>query len=147
MRLKTFPFPELHIGLGFLVQIQEFEKGAKFVHSRFKELKKRQYYMLRPAADCLQNIDSIASTLLYEKMIEQVLNETQSKYYNYAAKDLTPCGVLNSKTPNWRELQRHKEYLKETETKHKRKISFWSEYKSALQKETAKETQTSRTRI
>jgi hypothetical protein len=72
-------------------------------------------------------------------MIEPVLDETKSKYYNYAAKDLVTCGVLNSKIANWGTLQNHGEYLKVIETKHKRKISFWSEYKSALQKQTAKE--------
>ena len=125
--------------MSFLVQIQEFEEVAKFVHARFNELNGRQYYTLRPAADLLQNTDPIAATLLYRKMIEPVLDETKSKYYNYAAKDLVTCGVLNSKIANWGTLQNHGEYLKVIETKHKRKISFWSEYKSALQKQTAKE--------
>ena len=136
---KAFQFPEPHGAMSFLVQIQEFEEVAKFVHARFNELNGRQYYTLRPAADLLQNTDPIAATLLYRKMIEPVLDETKSKYYNYAAKDLVTCGVLNSKIANWGTLQNHGEYLKVIETKHKRKISFWSEYKSALQKQTAKE--------
>ena len=136
---KAFQFPEPHGAMSFLVQIQEFEEVAKFVHARFNELNGRQYYTLRPAADLLQNTDPIAATLLYRKMIEPVLDETKSKYYNYAAKDLVICGVLNSKIANWGTLQNHGEYLKVIETKHKRKISFWSEYKSALQKQTAKE--------
>ena len=136
---KAFQFPEPHGAMSFLVQIQEFEEVAKFVHARFNELNGRQYYTLRPAADLLQNTDPIAATLLYRKMIEPVLDETKSKYYNYAAKDLVICGVLNSKIANWGTLQNHGEYLKVIETKHKRKISFWSEYKSALKKQTAKE--------
>ena len=132
-------FPEPHGALSFLVQIQEFEEVAKFVHARFNELNGRQYYTLRPAADLLQNTDPIAATLLYRKMIEPVLDETKSKYYNYAAKDLVTCGVLNSKIANWGTLQNHEEYLKVIETKHKRKVSFWAEYKSALQKQAAKE--------
>jgi hypothetical protein len=136
---KAFQFPEPHGALSFLVQIQKFEEVAKFVHARFNELNGRQYYTLRPAADLLQNTDPIAATLLYRKMIEPVLDETKSKYYNYAAKDLVTCGVLNSKIANWGTLQNHEEYLKVIETKHKRKISFWAEYQSALQKQAAKE--------
>ncbi len=72
-------------------------------------------------------------------MIEPVLEETKSKYYNYAAKDLVTCDVLDATITGWKELQRHNEYFKEIEMKRKRKISFWSEYKSALQTQTAKE--------
>ncbi|NDD59664.1 MAG: hypothetical protein EBZ47_10610, partial [Chlamydiae bacterium] len=40
---KAFQFPEPHGALSFLVQIQEFEEVAKFVHARFNELNGRQY--------------------------------------------------------------------------------------------------------
>ncbi len=141
---KAFQFPDPHEALSFLVQIQGFEEAAKFVHARFNELHGRQYYTLRPAADLLQNTDPIAATLLYRKMIEPVLDETKSKYYNYAAKDLVTCGVLNSQIENWGTLQNHEEYLKIIEIKHKRKVSFWAEYKSALQKQSAKEAKIAR---
>ena len=136
---KAFQFSEPHTGLYFLIQIQELDEAAKFVRTRFKELNGRQYYTLRPAADLLRNVDPIAATSLYRRMIEPVLEETKSKYYNYAAKDLVTCSVLDSKITDWKELQKHDEYFKEIEIKHKRKISFWAEYKSALQKQTAKE--------
>jgi hypothetical protein len=136
---KAFQFPEPHGALSFLVQIQDFEEVAKFVHARFNELNGRQYYALRPAADLLQNTDPIAATLLYRKMIESVLDETKSKYYNYAAKDLVTCGVLNSKIVNWGTLQNHEEYLKAIAINHKRKVSFWTEHTSTLQKKAAKE--------
>lgn len=144
---KAFQFPEPHTGLSFLFQIQEFEEVAKFVHARFNELNGRQYYILRPAADLLQNTNPITATLLYRKMIEPVLDETKSKYYNYAAKDLVTCGILDSKIADWGALQRHDEYLKEIEIKHKRKISFWSKYKSVLQKQAAKEAKIARSTV
>lgn len=144
---KAFQFPEPHGALSFLVQIQAFEEVAKFVHARFNQLNGRQYYTLRPAADLLQNTDPIAATLLYRKMIEPVLDETKSKYYNYAAKDLITCGVLDSKIGSWGALQSHEEYLKDIEVKHKRKISFWAEYKSALQKQAAKEAKMTRNTV
>jgi hypothetical protein len=135
---KALQFLQPHIALNFLVQIQEFDYVARFVHLRGNEFSGREYYTLRPAADLLQAIDPIAATLLYRKMIEAILEETKSKYYNYAAKDLVTCKVLDTKITDWQGLQRHDEYFKELEIKHKRKISFWSEYQSALQKQAAK---------
>lgn len=144
---QAFQFPEPHISLVFLVQTQEFEEVGKFVRSRFKELKGSQYYTLRPAADLLKNTDPFAAIMLYRKMIEPVLEEAKSKYYNYAAKDLVTCGVLDSKITDWEELQKHDEYFKEIEVKHKRKTSFWSEYKLALEKQAAKEAKIARSSV
>jgi hypothetical protein len=67
-------------------------------------------------------------------MIDVVLNEAKSKYYDHAAKDLEKCGTLDSKIEYWGALESHREYLKSIEIKHKKKISFWSEYTSVLQK-------------
>lgn len=144
---KAFQFSEPHGALSFLVQIQEFEEAAKFVHARFNELNGRQYYTLRPAADVLQNTDPIAATILYRRMIDPVLDETKSKYYNYAAKDLVTCGVLNSKIENWGTLQNHEEYFKAVEIKHKRKVSFWSEYQSAFQKQAVREAKIAKSNV
>jgi hypothetical protein len=118
-----------------------------FTEPRFHALNRRQYYTLRPAADLLQNTDPIAATLLYRKMIQPVLDETKSKYDHNAVKDLVTCGILDSKIANWGALQSHEEYLKEIKIKHKRKISCWSEYKSALQKQAAKETKIARSSV
>jgi hypothetical protein len=49
------------------------------------------------------------------------------------------CSALNSKIRDWDELQDHNHYFKEIEDKHKRKIRFWDEYKSAIQKQVTKE--------
>jgi hypothetical protein len=48
------------------------------------------------------------------------------------------CGVLSSNITSWGALQHHDEYFKVIEVKHKRKLKFWSEYNSALQKHAAK---------
>lgn len=136
---KAFQFSEPHRALHFLIETQEFEEAAQFARLRFDDLSGRQYYILRPAADLMKTFDPISATLLYRKMIEPVLKETKSKYYNYAAKDLVACSILNAKITNWDNLQKHDDYFHDIETKHKRKTSFWAEYKTALQKQAAKE--------
>ncbi len=136
---KAFQFPEPHTALYFLTQIQEFEEAAKIVRLRFDELSGKQYSTLRPAADLLVSIDPLAASLLYRKMIQPILEETKTKYYSYAARDLMTCIALNSKIRDWDGLQDHDQYFKEIEDKHKRKIRFWDEYKSAIQKQVTKE--------
>lgn len=136
---KAFKFSTPYEALRFLVHVSEFEEVAKFVRARFNELSGRQYSTFRSTADLLQNTDPVAATLLYRKMLEAVCDKAKSKYYNDAAKDLVTCDVLNSKISNWGTIQNHEEYLIALKRKHKYKISFWSEYQSALQKKAVKE--------
>ncbi len=135
---KAFVFQEPHIALTFLAEIQEFEEVAKLVKQRINELHGHRYYTLRPVADILCNIDPLAATLLYRKMIEPILAEAKSKYYNYGAKDLAMCNMLNPKITNWESHQNHDEYFKAVEEKNKRKFSFWNEYQTVLQKKLEK---------
>ena len=121
------------------MQIQEFEEGTKFIYLRQDELDGGQYYILRPAAKLLQNTDVFAATLLYRKMIQSVLEKAQSKYYHYGAADLVTCGILSSSIIDWKSLEDHKQYLMGLEVVHKRKVSFWSEYESALQKQATRD--------
>lgn len=136
---RAFVFPEPRTALHFLIAIQEVERAAQFVRARFKELSGGQYYTLRPAADILKTVDPLAATLLYRKMIEPILEKTKSKYYSYAAKDLVMCGILNASITDWQEVQKHETYLSDLNVNHKRKVRFWSQYQSALQKQAAKE--------
>lgn len=54
------------------------------------------------------------------------------------------CGILSAKISDWEQLQNHEDYVKEIETKHKRKIRFWSDYKAALEKQAAKQAKNSK---
>lgn len=125
---RAFGFSEPHVAISFLIQLQEVKEGAKFVRSRHHELCGRQYYTLRPIADLLQDVDPIAATLLYRKMIQPILEAAKSKYYNYAAKDLVICGLLSSRINEWGSLEDHNNYMKLLQEKHKRKARFWTEY-------------------
>lgn len=135
---KAFKFYEAQTALHFLIEIHEFNEAANFIRLRFNELNGEQYNTLRIGANLLQSIDPIAATLLYRKMINPILEETKYKYYRYAAKDLVMCSSLNAKITDWQEFQKHSDYFKDIEVKHKRKRRFWSEYNSALLKQEPK---------
>ena len=135
---KSFCIPQPNTGLKFLMDIQKFEEGAKFVRLKIDQFNGRYYTILRPAADILRNTDPLAATLLYRKLIEPILEDAKSKYYAYAAKDLVTCGVLSSGIETWGHHKNHDEYLHSLEEKHKKKHSFWSTYQLTFQKHTSK---------
>jgi hypothetical protein len=129
------PYTAIH----FLTEIRELNEVAKIIRSKYDELSGRKYEVLRSAANALNIVDPIVATMIYRKMIQPILDETKTKYYNYAAKDLVTCGVLSSQITDWMRLKNHDEYFKEIEIDHKRKVRFWDEYKSALQKQASKQ--------
>jgi hypothetical protein len=90
-------------------------------------------------AKILQKLDPLASTLLYRKMIQPVLEGAKSRYYNYAAQDLALCSTLGYKITDWKEHVLHDIYLKQIQETHKRKVSFWPKYDLSLEKHIAKE--------
>jgi Family of unknown function (DUF6880) len=127
-----------HLGLHFLIQIHDFENAAKFVRHFKDTFYGRCYSTLRPAADLLKESDPLAAILLYRKLLEAVLQEAKSKYYPYAAKDLVMCAVLSSKVTDWEECIDHTTYYNGLLATHKRKLAFWSAYKTALHKQVVK---------
>jgi hypothetical protein len=130
----AFNFSNPHVAINFLVQAQEFEECGRFVSLKINQLSGDNYYTLRPAAKILQQIDPLASTLLYRKMVQPVLDKTKSKYYSYAAQDLALCTVLSTKVNDWKEYEPHDNYFTQMNETHKRKVSFWPQYKAALEK-------------
>lgn len=135
---KAFNFPNPHVAINFLIEAQEFEECGKLVHLKIDQLNGDNYYTLRPAAKVLQQLDPLASTLLYRKMIQPVLDKTKSKYYNYAAQDLALCTLLNTRITDWKRYEPHDIYFKQMHELHKRKVSFWPQYNTALEKQSIK---------
>lgn len=136
---KALEFHDPYTAITFLVAIQEFEPLAILVHSKSSDLDGSNYNILRPAADVLHKIDPLAATLLYRKMIQPILANTKSKYYNYAAKDLVTCGILSNQITDWKQYQNHEIYFLELSMQHKRKTSFWAGYQAAIAKQKQKE--------
>lgn len=136
---KALEFHDPYTAITFLVAIQEFEPLAILVHSKSSDLDGSNYNILRPAADVLHKIDPLAATLLYRKMIQPILANTKSKYYNYAAKDLVTCGILSNQITDWKQYQNHEIYFLELSMQHKRKTSFWAGYQAAIAQQKQKE--------
>lgn len=117
---RLFDFDCARTALAFLMDIQEFDEATKLVRLKIDELDRRAYDVLRPAAGLLQNVDPLAATLLYRKMIEPVLKNAKSKYYSYAAKDLVACDILSERIADWQGLQDHHHYFQDLQVKNKK---------------------------
>ena len=125
---KAFQFRDPHRVLDFLMNIQEIEALSRYVRLKYNQLHGQLYQYLRPTAEVLKDVDLVASTLLYRKMIQHILEGAQSKQYKYAIKDLLTCEALSDKIEDWDSVQPHTLYFKEMEESHKRKYRFWMDY-------------------
>lgn len=135
---KAFQLSDPHTALSFLIETNELEESAKLVRLKIDSLDGNQYYTLRPAASLLQDLDPFAATLLHRKMIQSILESAKSKYYHHAAKELVICRVLVPRIKEWENHPPHDEYLLALQQAHKRKVSFWAAYQSAIQSQASK---------
>ncbi len=131
---KVYECLDPHLSVDFLYKIQEIEELSKFIRHSHETLSGSMYYTLRPVAKTLENIDPVASTLLYRNLIEPIMKEAKSKYYSYAAKDLISCVELAQNIKNWESFEDHDTYFKAIQDVNKRKYSFWETYNSKLKK-------------
>ncbi|MBN9542554.1 MAG: hypothetical protein J0G32_01995 [Alphaproteobacteria bacterium] len=130
---KAFAYYDTHKALRFLMEIKEFEHMAEFIKTNYKKLSGKEYEVLRPAADIIQNLDPLAATILYRKMIDSVLHASDYKYYSYTAKDLLSCKILSNEIDNWQFLEAHEDYFNRIYNNHKRKYSLWEQYNKKLE--------------
>jgi hypothetical protein len=136
---RAFQSPNPHTGLSFLIGIKELEESEKFVCLKIDDLNGASAYTLRPIADLLQKTNHpLGATLLYRTLIHPILGAAKSACYNDAAEDLVACVLLAPQITEWRGHQPHEEYLVTLQQTHKRKISFWPKYQSALENQANK---------
>ena len=136
---QAFTCNSIFTAINFLMHMKNLQELSNFIFIRLDDIKGDGYYTLRPAADALRNDYPLAAILLYRKMMQSILEQAKSKYYDYAAKDLIDCALLSSHIVDWQSYDNHEIYFQHIEEKHKRKPRFWETYKSALQKQAAKE--------
>jgi hypothetical protein len=95
------------------------------VRERLAALDGRLYEVLRPAAEALEEKFPEAASLLYRRMIENVLDRGASKQYQYAARDLMACMRLAPHLPVPRSIESHAEFVAWLRRVHGRKYGFW----------------------
>jgi hypothetical protein len=121
--------------LDFFVQGKFIDECSMLVQSKIDLLSGESYYSVRPAAKMLQDKHPLSATLLYRKMTDCIADKGESKYYDYAVKDLIACEELSKKIDDYKGFKTHEEYFANFQEKHKRKSAFWSKYKDKTAKQ------------
>ncbi|MDR1236026.1 MAG: hypothetical protein LBJ96_03385 [Holosporaceae bacterium] len=120
--IKTiFNSDRVSTALDFFVQRKFIDECSILVQSKVDSLSEESYYSVRPAAKMLRDKHPLSATLLYRKMIDCIAGKGESKYYDYAVKDLLTCEELSKKIDDYKCFKSHGEYFADFQEKHKRK--------------------------
>jgi uncharacterized protein DUF6880 len=111
--------------LAFFIAWPNLELADRLLRDRLGEMDGGAYYVLRPAAEALEEKYPVAATRLYRRMVESVLDRGSSKQYPYAARDLQSCIRLADRIPAEDVLEAHATFMARLRKVHGRKYGFW----------------------
>jgi len=93
---------------------------------RGQEVKGHDYYVYQPISSALyKHGKALIASLLRRKLVENILEKTQSKYYGYAASDYKPAGDYAKNVTDWQGHYNHEQFIEALKQKHLRNRSFW----------------------
>lgn len=116
--------------LSFFVEWSSLERADRLVRDRLRDFDGAAYYILRPAAEALEERYPVAATLLYRRMVESVLDRGSSKQYPYAARDLHSCVQLAPRIAEDGGIEPHPTFMTRLKKVHGRKYGFWEHFKN-----------------
>jgi Family of unknown function (DUF6880) len=85
----------------------------------------RDYGVLAPAAEALEQAHPIAATILYRSLLDSILDSGRSQAYGHAARYFEALAVLASRIASDDVIASHTAYTAELRKKHGRKSGFW----------------------
>ena len=74
----------------------------------------------------------LAAVVIRRELINYVLGEAKSKYYDYAVSDLKLCFEYGTQVLDWQEFEDNDSYLFELKTRHAKKYAFWGKVEDAV---------------
>lgn len=94
----------------------------------------RQYYFLPPIAQTLEHEYSLAATVIYRALIDDILSRARSKAYGHAARYLAKLSILARDAKVIQShiagITDHPAYVQSLRDRHGRKTGFWSSVKA-----------------
>jgi hypothetical protein len=111
--------------LAFFIDWRGLDRADRLVRERLTALDGRACETLRPAAEAMEEKFPGAATLLYQRMVESVLDRGSSKQYPYAARDLQSCARLAPRLPGPGSIESHAIFVARLQKAHGRKYGFW----------------------
>jgi len=128
MANPTFTMAELRL----LSDMGNFEETERYLFKHADEVDGDSYYSLLPIAERLIAQRYYRSaTLIIRKLLESILRRGYSKAYGHGVDYLDTLDELALHIDEWAPLEEHSTYKENLYTEHKRKYSFWNQYKGS----------------
>ncbi len=114
-----------YAALSFLVAIDETDRASAMVQRRIDRFSGRQGETLPQYAHHFETDHPLVATLLYRKLLEDVLDNARSKAYAHAALYWRALAELATRIQCFDTLENEAAYKARLSERHKRKTSFW----------------------
>ena len=111
----------------FLEDIGEYNELSKIILDNLNKFDPKVY--VKRLRDTSKNLASngyfLVASLMRRMLVDNVLSESASRYYNYAVSDLKLSLEFGKKVINWENFMNNQTYIKKLKNEHKRKVAFW----------------------
>ncbi|GJE17692.1 DUF6880 family protein [Methylobacterium marchantiae] len=115
--------------LHFLVHWPKLDRAARLVLDRSDAWDGNRYEILAPAAEALEEAHPVAASLLYRRMIDDMLSKGRSSAYGYGARHLVALDALARRLEPGDLTPDHTAYREALRKTHGRKSAFWEKVK------------------
>jgi len=116
----------VHAALAFLVGWPAYERAARLVYLRIKEIDGDRYELLGPAAVALEGKYPLAAVMLRRALIEVTLRKGRATRYKHAARHVREIDGLNGRIKDYGGFEAHREFMALLLKTHPRKMGFWA---------------------
>ena len=118
-------FPDPHRALHFLVGWPDLARAGRLVRERAAAWRGDRYAVLAPAADALAEGDPVAATLLYRRLLDEILRTGHSGAYAHGARYLLELDGLAGRVEPGAVTPEPAAYREGLRQAHGRKHAFW----------------------
>ncbi|WP_019906905.1 DUF6880 family protein [Methylobacterium sp. 77] len=115
--------------LHFLVHWPKLDRAARLVLAKAGTWDGNRYEILAPAAEILEEGQPAAASLLYRRMIDDMLSKGRSSAYGYGARHLVTLDALARRLEPGDVTPDHAAYREALRKTHGRKAAFWEKVK------------------
>lgn len=115
----------------FLLELKLLAEAENYIMEREHDLRGGFYGTLSDWADAFaKDKRFLVSTLIYRALLDSILERAYAKAYHHGADYLRMLDKYSERITNWGSFVKHEKYFEHIKLNHKRKISFWSQYKN-----------------
>ena len=122
-------FKDKYRALKLFLSWPRLDLASRLVAEHRAQWDGRDYWILAPAAETLEQDHPLAATILYRALLNQILAGARAKAYAHAANYLASLDALAGRIEGDDALTSHATYKAELQKKHGRKSGFWAQVK------------------